>query len=113
MPKLFPRTADGDQLSLNFEYQEELDAFRGGISLLTNMAFALRQKKSTDQYNFRKMDFPEKRNIIELKKGVNLLSTLQVEALRAHSMAVPKILGVNSCNVFGRDSVHMSNWSEK
>jgi hypothetical protein len=113
MPKFFPRTADGDQLSLDFEYQEELDAFRGGISLLTNMAFALRKKQSNDQYSFRKMDFPEKRDVIELRKGVNLLSTLQVKALRMHSLEVPRILGVNICNVFERDSVHMSNWSGK
>lgn len=108
MFKLFPRTIDGDQLSIEFDYKEESDAFETGVAVLKRMRDCLRKKIDTEEIDIRDTEFPYKMRVATLKPGVNLLTTLQVETINSHKSAVIKILGVHICNVFGRGDIHMS-----
>lgn len=108
MPKYFPRLADGDQVSIEFDYQEELDAFRAGVVQLMRMRDALRRMEETDEFSVFPSEFPYKMNVARLKPDVNLLTTLQVKVLNDNKDVVSKMLGVHICNIFGRNEVHMS-----
>lgn len=108
MPKLFPRTIDGDQLSIEFEYKEEMDAFQTGVHELKLMRDYMRKKEETEKFSVKDTEKPYKMRVAELKPNVNLLTTLQVKVLNDHKSDMVKILGVHICNVFGRDSIFMS-----
>ncbi len=109
MPKYFPRTNDGDQISVEFEYKEELDAFRAGMIKLHLMRDALRHMDPSSDFDVKHEEKPWPMNVATLKEGNVFLTSLEVEALNHHKSAVTKILGVHVCNIFGRSSIHMSN----
>jgi hypothetical protein len=113
MPKYFPRTIDGDQLSVEFEYQEELDAFRAGVVQLMRMRDSLRRMEETEEFDVRHAELPYCMDMSSVKENVNLLTTLQIKVLNDHKDVVIKILGVHICNIFGRGSIHMSILTSK
>lgn len=110
MPKLFPRTNDGDQLVVEFDYQQEADAFSAAMLELGRMRDALLEGKSTEEFDVEIKKFPYNTLTATIKPGKNLLTTLQVEVLKHHKQDAAKILGVHVCNVFGRDSIFLSNF---
>jgi hypothetical protein len=86
MPKIFPHTADGDQLSVSFDYDEERRAFE---KVLENIR-----------------DHLEKSGVTEGEvPGFKFDTTLQYEVANQHSDIIRKIFSLQTFNVWSKDSV--------
>jgi hypothetical protein len=111
MPKIFPFTADGsDQLSIEFDYDEERKAFESGVKKISALRSALFAKETNlGSYVYELKDGRE--TISNTKK--NLLTSLEYEVIQRKSSEVRAIIGTHVCNVFGRDSIHLTNWVKK
>jgi hypothetical protein len=88
--KIFPHTADGDQISVSFTYVEERDAFNSAIERLRR--------------------YIEEQNILEghVENGFEFQTTLQYEAVSCHIGAAMKILGLSLLNAFSKNSVYLA-----
>jgi hypothetical protein len=110
MPKIFPFTADGsDQLSIEFDYDEERHAFESGLKKLTTVRGVLMGQVGDENTSYEMKDGRETAS--NTKK--NLLTSLEYEVLQRKSSEVRAIIGTHVCNVFGRDSIHLTNWVKK
>jgi hypothetical protein len=94
MPKIFPQTADGDQISVSFDYAEEMRAFE---EVTEAVRFHLNQSGVTEG------EVP----------GFKFKTTLQYEVANQHSEIIRKIFGLQTFNAWSKDSVTIFLWKKK
>jgi hypothetical protein len=86
MPKIFPYTADGDQISVSFDYDEERRAFE---KVLEDLRIHIQKS------GVKEGEAP----------GFKFKTTLQYEVSSRHSDVIRKIFGLQTFNVWSKDSV--------
>lgn len=100
--KIFPKTHDGDQISVTFRHAEEKNAFESAVAAIRNHIQSPRSKK-------------KKKNGVEVFSDFRLATTLQAEVLQdnTYRAAAKKILGIYLLNLSGRDDVTIVRYVSK
>jgi len=86
MPKIFPKTFDGDQISVSFEYSEEESAFRSVCSQIERVI----QKNEVRETQID--DF-------------QLKTTLEAEVAEQYFMFIKLIIGISVLNVTSKSKI--------
>lgn len=109
MIKIFPYTVDGDQLSIEFEYNEEKYAFEGGLEKLRSFVKCMNGNKGNDKIEVHKITLNSMAYIsaTSIKDTGYVLKTLEMEMLQKNISSVLQILGINICNIYSRNEIYM------
>lgn len=120
--KSFPHTIDGEQIMLEFETREELEAFNAivfKLDALTN--FIVQHERRLAGKLRRDEEIPLPDYVVIKKDGhcisleanrENLLTSLQVQILMEHFEEICRIVGVQFCGSNNTDSVLITRCRE-
>lgn len=92
MPKIFPHTKKGDQISVAFEYEEEINAFNAALNAIKDH---LEDPESAKEVEGKK----------EVFRSLKLRTTLQAEVASNYNREMMEILGIQVLNVFGKNHI--------
>lgn len=109
MIKIFPYTADGDQISIKFDYDQEKWAFESGVDKLRIFVKCIENNKGNDRIQIHtiKLESVGYISATSIKEKGNVLTTLEMEILQKNMTSVVQILGVNVCNIISRNELYM------
>jgi hypothetical protein len=110
--KIFPRTPDGDQVSIKFEYEEELRAFNRTIDKLEKFRAILHHLHIDKYKDICSIEKSGKTFVLSVDdtKG---FTTLETEVAGRNLDSIRKILDLSVFNVVARGQFTMCRWAKQ